>query len=375
MSVWGAVWASALEAVFNEAPELQTGARLARRLDAPLELSPGSITLRDTGEAWIAHVGLRQLDDGQWEALLRTVAADPLLTAAVVTGELPIELHGKAVALGCSFAPEAADVGADCSCPDWHEPCRHVGALIALVAEMIDEDPWLLVMLRGRSRDQVAETVRRLRSAQRGIEWVEAGDEPRGADPGVAAAAAFRSAPAPLPAPLVPLRRPASPTAYRPPPADAGINHGDLHRLVSDAAQRAFDLLGGAERGDGLDLDPLHDAARIASSLDPEDPAMQGLVAAVEVPAIELRLMGIGWSLAGPDGVDAVASPQPLTPEQVARSSAVLPDTRVARTTVTAGPIQLRVDRSNRWWRFGRDDELGWVIADGPANDPADLIY
>lgn len=374
MSMWGAIWTSAMGQAFNEAVELETGARLARRMEQTVEMAPGSITLRDPDEKWIAQLGLRQLDDGQWETLLRTVAADPLLTAAVVTGELPIELHGKAVALGCSFAPEAADVGVDCSCPDWHEPCRHVGALIALVAEMVDADPWLLVMLRGRSRDQVGETVRRLRSANRGIEWAESGDEPRGADPGVAAAGALRASAAPIPSPLPPLRRAAEPTAYRPPPADAGVAHGDLRRLVADAAQRSFDLLGGAIDGDGLTLDPAHDAARIATSLDPDDPAIAVLAAAAELPVDELRLMGFGWDLAGPDGVDIVASPQPFSAEQVARATAAIPDARAAKTSVTAGTVQLRIDRQGRWWRFVRDDEFGWIIADGPVTNPSELL-
>ena len=374
MTWWGTVWTSAMGQAFSEARELETGARLARRLDISVEMSPGSITLRDPDEAWIAHLGLRQLDDGQWETLLRTVAADPQLTAAVVTGDLPLELHGKAVALGCSFAPEAADVGADCSCPDWHEPCRHVGALIALVAEMVDQDPWLLVMLRGRSRDQVAETVRRLRSAQRGVEWVESGDEPRGADPGVAATAALRSVAAPIPAPLPALRRPAGPTPYRPPPADAGVGHGDLHRLVADAAQRAFDLLGGMIDGDGLGLEVSHDVARIAAGLEPDNPRMDALAAAADLPVDELRRMALGWDQAGSDGVEAVAAPQPPTDDQLVRATAALPGARVAKATVTAGAVQLRVDRSGRWWRFARDDELGWVIADGPANDPAALL-
>lgn len=372
--MWGSIWTSAMGQVFNEAHELETGARLARRMEQTVEMSPGSITLRDPDEKWVAHLGLRQLDDGQWETLLRTVAADPLLTAAVVTGELPLELHGKAVALGCSFAPEVADVGADCSCPDWHEPCRHVGALVTLVGAMIDADPWLFVMLRGRSRDQVGETVRRLRSANRGIEWAEAGDEPRGADPGVAASGAFRAAVAPLPAALPPLRRAAEPTAYRPPPADAGVAHGDLRRLVADAARRSFDLLSGTIDGDGLTLDPAHDVARIASGLDPDSPAIAMLGAAAELPVDELRRMGFGWDLAGPDGVDIVASPQPISVEQGARIAELLPDARVTKTSVTAGSVQLRIDRSGRWWRFVRDDEFGWIIADGPTANPSELL-
>lgn len=374
MSLWGTVWTSAMGQAFGDARELDTGARLANRIEAAVEMSPGSITLRDPDEAWVAQLGLRQLDDGQWETLLRTVAADPQLTAAIVTGELPIELHGKAVALGCSFAPEAADVGADCSCHDWHEPCRHVGALVALVSAMIDQDPWLLVMLRGRSRDQVAETVRRLRSAKRGIEWAESGDDPRGADPGVAAATALRLTAAPLPASLSPLRRPAGPTAYRPPPADAGVSHGDLHRLVADAAQRAFDLLGGMTNADALNLDSTHDAARIAAGLEPDDPAIEVLAAAADRSVDELRRMARGWTLAGPDGVEVVASSHTPNAKQIERATQVVPDARVGSASITAATVQLRVDSAGRWWRFARDDELGWVIADGPASDPAALL-
>lgn len=374
MSLWGEVWTSALARAFNDAAELDTGARLARRLDAPIELSPGSITLRDPAESWVAHLGFRQLGDGQWETLLRTVAADPLLTAAVVTGELPIEWHGQAVSLGCSFAPEASDIGADCSCPDWHEPCKHIGALVALVAAMIDQDPWLLVMLRGRSRDQVAETVRRLRSAQRGVEWVEAGDEPRGADPGVAAASALRRNAAPLPAPLVPLRRPADPTVFRPPPLDAGVEHRDLRRLVADAARRSFDLLSGVDGGDSLALEPAHDAARIAAGLDPEGAAFMALAASAELDHGELRRMALGWNLAAAAGVDVVAAAQPFSPEQLARASSAMPGARTTPTTVTAGDTQLRIDDSNQWWRFARSEALGWVIAEGPESDPSALV-
>lgn len=374
MSWWGTVWTSGMGQVFNEAHELETGARLARRLEATVEMSPGSITLRDPAEAWVAHLGLRQLDDGQWETLLRTVAADPQLTAAVITGELPMELHAKAVALGCSFAPEPAEVGVDCSCPDWHEPCRHVGALIAMAAELVDNDPWLLVMLRGRSRDQVAEAVRRLRSVHRGVEWVESSDEPRGADPGVAAGAAFRTTPAPIPPPLTPLRRAAGPTAHRPPPADAGVEHGDLHRLVADAAQRAFDLLSGATTGDGLGLSVIHDVSRIAAGLEAEHPDVEALADAAAVPADELRRMALGWKLAGPTGVEAVTSSHQPAAEQLRLASTALPGARVSKNTVTSGTIQLRVDLSGRWWLFAQDPELGWVIADGPVIDPSDLL-
>lgn len=374
MSWWGTIWTSAMGQIFNEAPELSTGARLARRLEVSVEMSPGSMTLRDPDEAWVASLGVRQLDDGQWETLLRTVAADPHLTAAIITGELPLELHGKAVALGCAFTPEPAEIGIDCSCPDWHEPCRHVGALIALVADMIDVDPWLLVMLRGRSRDDVAEAVRRLRSKQRGVAWVESSDEPRGADPGVAAAAALRAEAAPLPPGLNLLRKPGRPAAHRPPPVDAGLEPDDLEQLVADAARRAHELLAGSDDGDVFALTAAQDLARIAASTaKPGGPDHQRLAGAAGLSLDELRRMALAWDRAGVAGVEVVSAPYEATQAQVARALALLPEGRVSSTGVTAGSVQLRVDAGGGWWRFGQDHELGWVVVDGPADDPTEL--
>ena len=47
---------------------------------------------------------------------------------------------------------------------------------------------------------------------------------------------------------------------------------------------------------------------------------------------------------------------------------------RVRANTVSLGSTQLRVDPDVRWWRFHADDELGWVLVDGPSSDPADLV-
>lgn len=297
MSWWGTIFSSAMGQAFREAHELDTGARLARRLgsSATVELAPGSIELRHVDDGWVAQLGMQQLGDEQWERLLRSAAADPPLMASIVTGELPIEFHSRAVEEGCSLAPQRSEVSADCTCPDWHDPCRHVGALVTLAAELIDQDPWLLAMLRGRSRDQVVEAVRRRRSEQRGIEWVEQGDEPRGPDAGVAAAAALRSTPAALPTALPPLRRPAGPVDVQAPPADAGLGEADLRRLAGDAAERAHALLSGDEDADALALDVSTDVARIAAGLDDDEAGWELLAERTGESVDQLRRRADEW--------------------------------------------------------------------------------
>ena len=382
MSWWATVWSSAMGLAFADAAELGTGAALAGRSSFdPPEVSPGSVTLTDPGGAWTAHVGMQQLSDGQWETLVRTIAADPQLTAAVIVGELPSGIHGLAVALGCSLAPEPRDIGADCTCGDWRDPCRHVGALSAVVAELIADDPWLLTMLRGRTRDQLVEAVRRLRADQRGIALPDMSDEPRGVDHGIAAAAAFQAAPSPLPPPLVPLRRAAGPVAFRPPPADAGIRMGDLHRLVSDAAERASLLLNGVDDAAALLVEPTQDLARRAASMLDAHEGLDELAGSTGLSEGELQRSGHAWLVGGAAGVD-IARGIDGTSEGLSELMAVGADAlaersesvRVSGNAATAGTAQLRVDRDGQWWRFTSDPELGWILTDGPSSDPSDLL-
>ena len=381
MSWWATVWSSAMGVAFSEAQELETGAALARRSSfASPEVAPGSVTLTDPAGAWIAHIGMQQLDDGQWETLVRSIAADPQLTAAVIVGELPTELHGRAVALGCSLAPEPRDVAADCTCGGWREPCRHVGALSALVADLIAEDPWLFTMLRGRTRDQLVEAVRRIRAGQRGIALPEASDEPRGSDAGVAATPAFQASVPPLPPPLMPLRRAASPVAFRPPPADAGVRMGDLYRLVDDAAERAFSLLNGIDDDAALLIEPTHDLARLAATVIDDQNRLDELAGSSGVSADDLRRSARAWLVGGAEGVDVAsgsgASAQDLSEMMATGADALAPwgTVRVSGNAATVGGMQLRVDQRGLWWRFTGDAQLGWTLSDGPSNEVSDLL-
>lgn len=270
---WSSVWRSAIADAFGHGTELEAGDRLARRAElAHPEMAPGSMILRDPRGAWVAQLGIRQLDDDQWGTLLRAVAADPRSTADVITGDLPIELHRQLVALGCSLIPEKRDLGADCSCNDWREPCRHIGALVSVVADLLIADPWLLTMLRGRTRDQIVQRVRSHRAGGPDVDPAPSLDTTRGVDLGVAAMSALQRDAEPLPPPLAGLRQPGDPVAFRSPPADAGVEMVDLHRLVADAAGRAFLLLAGAADADALLIDPADDQHRIELSRRPLHP-------------------------------------------------------------------------------------------------------
>ena len=54
---------------------------------------------------------------------------------------------------GVSLFPLENELTSDCSCPDWSEVCKHTAASHYLLAEQFDEDPFLLMRLRGRNAE------------------------------------------------------------------------------------------------------------------------------------------------------------------------------------------------------------------------------
>ena len=45
--------------------------------------------------------------------------------------------------------PERSEIGFDCTCPDWDDPCKHAVAVMITFSEEIALDPSLLVRWRG----------------------------------------------------------------------------------------------------------------------------------------------------------------------------------------------------------------------------------
>jgi hypothetical protein len=47
-----------------------------------------------------------------------------------------------------------------CSCPDWSVPCKHASAVLYVLAEAFDDDPFLVLAWRGRGREELLAALR-----------------------------------------------------------------------------------------------------------------------------------------------------------------------------------------------------------------------
>ncbi len=367
---WGAAWLDALERRAlvdpNRLPRGRTYARQDRVVD--LELSPGLVQARVWGtDRYATQLSVRVLSDAEWDTVLETVMSQAANAAALLSGEVPN-------AIGDLVLPDKGDLGPDCSCPDSAEPCKHAAALCYIVADLLDEDPFALLTLRGRGRDEVLAEIRRRRAEALGGEVEAPSDLPRGPDPGIAASAAFkRTDHEPAPSRSAP-RLPAS--TYRlgsVAPADSGIDANDLESLVTDAAERAWQMLASGAPS-GLQASPGDDVVRRAARVT--DDERSGIVEATGLDAGELAAAAAAWRVGGRAGYRVSRGRWKPTSQQMQPAVDALGESaKVRANTAAAGTVQLRLGEADGcWWRFATDDTLGWVLVAGPATDPADLL-
>ncbi|MCK7622021.1 SWIM zinc finger family protein [Streptomyces sp. RS10V-4] len=188
-SWWGGAWLDALERGALDAGRLARGRAYARdgHVDT-INITPGRVIATVRGSRprpYSAEVRVRTLSGEEWDALLEGVTAHPDQLAALLAKRLPGELAEGPVRL----LPGPGDLVPRCSCPDSGRPCKHAAAVCFQVARLLDADPFVLLLMRGRGERELLDDLTR-RSA---------GHDARRTRPAPAAAAATAGAAAGAP--------------------------------------------------------------------------------------------------------------------------------------------------------------------------------
>jgi uncharacterized Zn finger protein len=129
-----------------------------------LDLIPGVVSGKVQGsratpyEVWIT---LPVLPAEVWHQVEEAICEQALFAAQLLGGELPAELEQVVADAGGSLFPTAfTDLSMRCTCPDWGMPCKHLAAAFYLLAETFDDDPFRILLWRGRSREQLMAAAR-----------------------------------------------------------------------------------------------------------------------------------------------------------------------------------------------------------------------
>ncbi|MFJ6717119.1 SWIM zinc finger family protein [Streptomyces sp. NPDC091259] len=375
---WGRAWVAALEERSHDAARLARGLAYAEEghVDA-VTITPGRIVAYVRGSRarpYRTELTVAAFADAEWGDVLEAVAADPAALAGLLEGEVPTSLADTVL-------PGAGELVPRCSCPDvGRPPCKHAAALCYRAARLLDEDPFVLLLLRGRGERELLAELARRNAAHAARERPDA--EP--AFPGVPAREALaRTGLPPLPAPW---RVPDSvglPPAY---PSDAsGPDPLALDQLASDAAARALALL---RTGD----DPLagltlwQDAVRLASAhptaglTGPARTLYRDLARATGRTTTDLARGAAAWRQGGLAALTVLEEPwdPPAGPFDRARPALLAAGRgpfRPDRNRLSARSRQLRLGREGLWYAYeSRSDEEDWWPTGTPSSDPVTAL-
>ncbi|MGW6291337.1 SWIM zinc finger family protein [Streptomyces sp. NPDC055058] len=377
---WGNAWVTALEEGALDAARLARGRVYAERghVDA-VTVTPGLVLAYVQGSRprpYRVQVRLRTFEDAEWDRFLDAAAERPGHIAALLDKVMPQSLAD----CGVPLLPGPGDLAPRCSCPDSGHPCKHAAALCYATARLLDADPFVLLLLRGRGEREVIDDLSR-RSAARA-----ARDTRPAPLPGIRATEAFdpRALP-PLPAPLPAPAHPEQPPVY--PAVPGGPDAFALDQLATDAAARAHALLTtGRDPVGGLTL--WQDAVRLAaarpgSGLTAATRALYSSLAtaAGRTPA-ELARAVAAWRQGGPAGLEVLEESWDPPAGRFDRArplllAADLPAFRPWRNHLThpRGHVQLRLGRDHLWYAYesepGHDD---WWPRGTPDPDPVGAL-
>ncbi|MBE8521409.1 SWF/SNF family helicase [Amycolatopsis sp. H6(2020)] len=340
-SWWGREWVRAMEDTALDLRQLKKGRKYAAAgLVGPITVSPGRIaaTVDDAdGGPYRTQLRLAELSEADWTRFLDRVASRAGHLAALLDRDMPPDL----VEAGVDLLPSIGDFDPECDCPGWELPCRHAAALSFQASWLLDADPFLLLLMRGKGEREI-----RFELESRTV-------------PVASAEPAADRVPAELPD-LAGFRPSGAPSI----PAAPGVPAEAFALLAANGAGRAQALLAGRPWPGRR-----QDAVRLAA----------------EFPAAAVRLgEGAGfaravaaWRFGGQDGLEVLEAAWTPPKPVVAAARAALAEAEgepvFERNRCTVGAVQLRLDRRGRWHPYRLEGEEWWP-AGVPERDPGLLV-
>ncbi|MFJ6072159.1 SWF or SNF family helicase [Streptomyces sp. NPDC093065] len=384
---WGRAWLKVLEEAAMDTAQVKAGRRLARAgAVGAVSVRPGRITAVVQDRDRTAHradVLLERLSDAQWGRFVDMTIERSGHVAALLDRDMPPHLVEDAAAAGIDLLPGMGDLEPECDCGAW-DHCGHTAALCYQVARLLDQDPFVLLLMRGRAESAVLDALQAHGPA--------AAEEVAARTEGVDAAEAYAVGQMlpPLPAPPGLQEGPGGPPALEteamPPP---GVDPSGLAFLASRTAVEAHRLLAEALRSGhdrqavGTEPTVAQDAVRLAAG-DPGPGALDRLGEGSGRTRDELTVAVRAWRLGGAAALSVLDEEWAVEGDTLARARAALESAweederpslreRANRWTVVGAPHQLRLDHDGHWWPYRREHGR-WVPAGGAAQDPATAL-
>jgi uncharacterized Zn finger protein len=118
-------------------------------------------------EPYQVFLSLEPFSNEDWNYVVASLSQKAIFSAQLLAGEMPVNIEKVFTDNGLLLFPfNLSDIRSRCSCPDKANPCKHIGAVYYQLGDRFSEEPFVLFQLRGRTKEQILEAVRQLRSQE-----------------------------------------------------------------------------------------------------------------------------------------------------------------------------------------------------------------
>jgi len=161
---WSKKWLEALE-FFEYDKRIIQGRFYAREGQIrSLEINRGCIQAKVQGtkiKPYSVKIKLQILTDYAWQNILEQMAGNALLFSKLLIDKFPEDLSEIFMKFNYPLFPNNVDdLLTSCTCSDWANPCKHTAAVYYILSDIIEYDPFKLLLIRGKSRIEIREILR-----------------------------------------------------------------------------------------------------------------------------------------------------------------------------------------------------------------------
>jgi uncharacterized Zn finger protein len=150
-SFWGKAWCKNLESYSDYANRLPRGRTYLRNGSVvDLQVAPGVVNALVSGSSlYRITITIKPVIQVAWKALKTDCAGQVGSLMDLLQGKLSAQVMEIITRRETGLFPTPAEIGLDCTCPDWAGMCKHVAATLYGIGARLDQSPELLFVLRG----------------------------------------------------------------------------------------------------------------------------------------------------------------------------------------------------------------------------------
>ncbi|MEI6706333.1 MAG: SWIM zinc finger family protein [Methylococcales bacterium] len=101
-------------------------------------------------------VQMSHLSEAQWKKIIQKLSQKASFISRLLLNEIPENIETVFESVGTHLLPnDYKDFKVSCDCPDYAVPCKHIAGICYRLAEIMDNDPFLLFEMRGLAPEKL----------------------------------------------------------------------------------------------------------------------------------------------------------------------------------------------------------------------------